>query len=242
MQTFFKTAKAMPHPIKKFSDSATLTAELANRIGHLLAEATATRGRASLAVSGGSTPIPLFERLVHLDIPWEQVVITLVDERWVEPTSTDSNEHLVRTHLLQDRAARATFIGLKNQAPCARDGETGCEEHQKLVPRPFDVLVLGMGSDGHTASLFPGADTLAAATDMLSGRRCIAVTPVAAAHERMTLTLPAILDSYQIFLHITGWDKYRVLEKALANGPAEEMPIRYILRQNQTPVTIYWAP
>ncbi len=232
----------MQHPVEKFPDSATLAAELASRIGHLLADATTVRGRASLAVSGGSTPIPLFERLAHLDIPWEQVVITLVDERWVEPTSTDSNEHLVRTHLLRDRAARATFIGLKNQSLRARDGETGCEEHQNLVPRPFDVLILGMGSDGHTASLFPGADTLAAATDMLSGRHCIAVTPVAAAHERMTLTLPTILDSHQIFLHITGQEKYRVLEKALAEGPAEEMPIRYILRQNLTPVTICWAP
>ena len=99
-----------------------------------------------------------------------------------------------------------------------------------------------MGNDGHTASLFPGAEKLAAATDIESGRTCMGIAPLTAPHERMTLTLPAILDSRQIFLHITGQEKKDVLQKAQAEGSIEKMPIRYILRQQTTPVAVYWAP
>ena len=184
----------------------------------------------------------LFERFSGQDIPWQQIVITLVDERCVEPTTTDSNEHLIRTHLLQNRAAAATFIGMKNSAATAGAGEAEYEQQLRQVPRPFDVLILGMGSDGHTASLFPGAEKLAKATNMESGRTCMGIAPLTAPHERMTLTLPAILDSRQIYLHITGQNKDDVLQTALTKGPIEEMPIRFILRQQTTSVSVYWAP
>ncbi|MCF6186211.1 MAG: 6-phosphogluconolactonase [Desulfobulbaceae bacterium] len=108
--------------------------------------------------------------------------------------------------------------------------------------RPIDALILGMGGDGHTASLFPGAEKLAAATDMNSGEICMGIAPLTAPHERMTLTLPAILDTRQIVLHITGSEKQDVLKKAMGEGPPEEMPIRFILRQQRTPVAVYWAP
>jgi len=192
--------------------------------------------------AGGSTPVELFERLSELDIPWSDVVITLVDERWVEPEAEDSNEHLVRTHLLKNRAAAATFVGMKNPAATAGAGEAECAQQAQKIPRPFTVLILGMGGDGHTASLFPGAKKLAAATDMNSGKLCMGIAPLTAPHERMTLTLPAILDAGHIFLHITSLEKQNVLEKAMEEGPPEEMPIRFILRQQTTPVSIYWAP
>ena len=200
------------------------------------------KGRASLVVSGGSTPVELFERLSGEDVSWRKVVVTLVDERWVKTSATDSNEHLVRTHLLRDKAAAAIFVGMKNLAETAGAGEAECEQQLQLVPRPFDALILGMGSDGHTAFLFPGADKLARATDMDSGRICMSIVPPAAPHERMTLTLPAILDSGQVYLHITGQEKKDVLQTALAEGPVEEMPIRFILRQRITPVSVFWAP
>jgi len=225
-----------------FPDRKNLVIDLAERIGEQLTAGIVDNGRASLAVSGGSTPVELFEALSDLDIPWQQVVITLVDERWVEPTEDDSNEHLVRNHLLKDKALAATFICMKNSAATASAGEKECERKLDEVPCPFDVLILGMGNDGHTASLFPGAEKLAAATDIESGRTCMGIAPLTAPHERMTLTLPAILDSRQIFLHITGQEKNDVLQKALAEGPVEEMPIRYILRQQTTPVAVYWAP
>ncbi|XOF35156.1 MAG: 6-phosphogluconolactonase [Candidatus Electrothrix sp. YB6] len=224
-----------------FPDRGKLIAALSDRIGTALSRSISKQGRASLAVSGGSTPKPLFRQLSGLDLLWQQVVVTLVDERWVDPGGSDSNEQLVRQHLLQNRAAAAGFIGLKNAAPSADQGEAECERHLQEVPRPFTILILGMGNDGHTASLFPGADRLAAATDMDSGRICMAVTPKTAPHARMTLTLPAILDAEEILLHITGPDKKAVLDKALTDGPPEVMPIRYVLRQQTTPVTVYWA-
>ena len=227
---------------KHFEDRHHLSCALADHIGKLLRRAVVEKGRASMAVSGGSTPGPLFKRLSELDIPWEQVVITLVDERWVDVEDKDSNEYLVRTHLLQDRAAKATFIGMKNNAPAAAAGEQECEQRLRQLPRPFDLIVLGMGDDGHTASLFPGAQKLAAATALDSGKICMALTPPAASHDRMTLTLAEILAAKQIFLHIVGPEKQKALNQALAAGPPDAMPIRFILRQEQVPVTIYHAP
>ncbi len=227
---------------KEFLNRQSLVAELTDQIAALLAAGIKANGKASLAVSGGSTPVALFEHLSRTGIPWQDVVITLVDERWVEPTGDDSNERLVQNHLLQNKAVAATFIGMKNAAPTAGAGEAECELRLQEVPLPFDVLILGMGGDGHTASLFPGADKLGAATDMGSGRTCMGLAPLTAPHERMSLTLPAILNSRQIFLHIVGRDKKHVLENANTNGPAEELPIRFILRQQTTPLSVYWAP
>ncbi len=225
-----------------FPDRETAAVELAETIGEQLNAGIDANGRASLAVSGGTTPKALFERLSGMDLEWSHVVITLVDERWVAATDEDSNERLVRHHLLKHKAAAATFIGLKNEAASASAGEKECERRLESVPRPFDVLVLGMGADGHTASLFPGAKKLARACDMNATQSCLGIAPLSAPHERMTLTLPAILDAAQIFLHLTGPDKKDVLAQAQADGPPEKMPIRYILRQQTTPVAIYWAP
>ncbi|MCI5139356.1 MAG: 6-phosphogluconolactonase, partial [Candidatus Electrothrix sp. AR1] len=140
-----------------FQNPEILVAELADKIGQSLLKSIVAHGRASLAVSGGSTPKPLFKLLSDVDIPWQDVVITLVDERWVDPSDPASNEQLVRQYLLQNRAAAATFIGLKNSSPTAAQGEAQCEQELRRIPRPFTVLILGMGNDGHTASLFPGS-------------------------------------------------------------------------------------
>ena len=227
---------------KDFASRKSLIVELAGRIADLLLAGIQDKGRASLAVSGGSTPIALFEHLSRMDIPWQDVVITLVDERWVQATDDDSNERLVHNSLIQNKASAATFIGMKNAAFIAGDGEAECEQQLRKVPQPFDVMILGMGDDGHTASLFPAAEKLAIATDMDSGRLCMALAPLTAPHERMSLTLPAILNSNQLFLHIVGEDKKEVLKKAGSDGPAEEMPIRFVLRQDSTPLSVYWAP
>ena len=232
----------MSFVFKEFQDRKSLAIKLADQIGELLTKGITDSSRASLAVSGGSTPVELFEQLSGMDLSWQQVVITLVDERWVEPTEDDSNEHLVRSHLLKDKALAATFIGMKNSAATASAGEKECEQKLHEVPLPFDVLILGMGNDGHTASLFPGAEKLSLATDMDLGQTCMGIAPLTAPHERMTLTLPAILDSRHIFLHITGQNKKDVLQQARVDGPIEEMPIRFVLRQQTTPVSVFWAP
>ncbi len=227
---------------KEFKDSATLVAALGDQVAELLRAGIRARGRASLVVSGGSTPVPFFAVLSERALDWEKVSITLADERWVDPADAASNEHLVRLHLLQNRAAAASFVGLKTEAPTAVQGEKECGEHLALLPRPFDVLILGMGNDGHTASLFPQAARLDEALALDSGQLCMAITPPAAPHERMTLTLPALLQSRQIILHLVGPGKREVYEKALAKGPVVEMPIRAVLGQATAPVTVFWAP
>ena len=227
---------------KVFEDAADLTHRMAELIVHLLDEGIQRRGWASLVVSGGTTPVALFEVLSGADLTWEKVVISLADERWVDTGSPDSNEYMVRTHLLKNKAAAARFIGLKTTDGAAGAGETACAMRIRQIPAPFDLLILGMGDDGHTASLFPGATALQGALNMTSERICMAVSPPAAPHDRMTLTLPALLNSRRIFVHIVGEKKRQVYQTAIAGESPEEMPIRAILGQKKTPVTIWWAP
>ena len=227
---------------KEFNDSSTLVAVLAAQVAERLRAGIKEQGRASLVVSGGSTPVPFFAALSELTLDWGKVVVTLADERWVDPSDPDSNERLVRLHLLQNRAAAARFVGLQTGAPTAVQGENECADRLAQLPRPFDVLILGMGNDGHTASLFPQASRLGEALAMDSGKLCMAITPPVAPHERMTLTLPALLESRQIILHLVGPDKRTVYERALGEGPVAEMPIRAVLGQTTTPVTVFWAP
>ncbi|MBU0964854.1 MAG: 6-phosphogluconolactonase [Proteobacteria bacterium] len=230
-----------------FHDRPSLAVGLARDIASFLHGVMAKKGFASLVVSGGSTPVPLFQTLSQENIPWQKVLVTLADERWVDPSDNDSNEKLVRRHLLQNRAAAAKFIGLKTGDDTALAGEKSCEKRLLSIPGPFDVLVLGMGDDGHTASLFPGAANLPGATDMDSGRLCMAMSPLNAIHDRMTMTLPALIDSSKIILLITGKGKLQIFEKALAAKPLSaavlnEMPIRHVLARAKSPVSVCWAP
>jgi 6-phosphogluconolactonase len=231
-----------PVTIHSFASPLELAENLADEIAGCLGDAVLARKQASLVVSGGSTPRLLFSQLSLKKIDWQKVTITLADERWVKTTDTSSNELLVRSTLLQNDAAGARFVGLKNSAPTAAGGERDCHEAVGNIQRPFDMVILGMGDDGHTASFFPGAERLARALDMRSGCNCIALTPPDTPHERMTMTLPTLLDSREIIIHITGEEKKKVLEKALAQGSPNDMPIRWILRQQRTPVRIFWAP
>ncbi len=225
-----------------FKDPFSLADNLAEQTSFLLGKAISERGRASLVVSGGSTPVPFFEALSMEDIDWKKVTITLADERWVSPSKPASNERLVRQHLLKMRAAEAKFVGLYTGAITAHDGEKLCAHLIAEMGLPFDVLVLGMGGDGHTASFFPGAANLHNATDMQSGKMCVAITPPSAAHDRMTLTLPALIQSKNILLHIIGTEKLRVFEKSLLQGAEEEMPIRYFFTKTSSPLKAFWAP
>jgi 6-phosphogluconolactonase len=226
----------------EFPSSGLLVEALAARICDLLREGIRRHGQASLAVSGGSTPIPLFVRLAEMDLEWNKVTISLVDERWVDPENQESNENLVRTWLLRHKAAAARFVPMKTQDATAAQGEAACAVLQKLVPQPYDCLILGMGKDGHTASIFPGAKNLEVALDLHSGKLCIAIQPPATLHARMTLTLPAILASRQLILYLQGEEKKKILARAREDGDALEMPIRFILRQVTTSLSVYWSP
>lgn len=228
--------------VQRFRTGDELVENLAEKICDHLTEAIDVRKKAAIVVSGGSTPKPLFKQLALKDISWHQVTITLADERWVDTSLPESNENLVRTYLLRQKAAKANFIGLKNHFPTAAEGEQVCHETLNRIPRPFDVVVLGMGSDGHTASLFPRSPVLEKALDIHCRANCLAVPRHGSSCDRMTLTLPVLLASRRIFIHIAGREKMTSLEQAMAEGPVADKPIRAILGQDKTPVQIFWAP
>ncbi|RDE24416.1 6-phosphogluconolactonase [Motiliproteus coralliicola] len=230
------------HTPIRFQDRDALNLQLGREIAERLRIALDQRGHAALVVSGGRTPIGLFEALSRESLDWSRVVITLADERWVAPDSKDSNERLVREHLLQNQAGSARFIGLKTSAELAEDGAEACRARLGELPDRLDVVILGMGEDGHTASFFPGAEALFEALDPSTASACLSLTPPAAPHARMTLTLARLLRSEQIYLHLCGESKLPVLGQALQSGPVEQMPVRAVLRQHQVPLAIYWAP
>ncbi|SEO66403.1 6-phosphogluconolactonase [Aquisalimonas asiatica] len=225
-----------------FEDRDALAADLARTVTSTLLDGLSRAPRATLAVSGGSTPVPFFRALGTGDLPWARIDVTLADERWVAPDHDDSNERLVRETLLGGDAAGAGFIPLKTSAPSPEAGARECEERLRGLPWPLDAVILGMGSDGHTASLFPHAPALATALDPDCGSLCIPVTPETAPHARMSLTLPALLNTHRLILHITGADKWDVYQQALAGDDAFAMPVRAVLHQRHTPVHVYWAP
>ena len=206
--------------------------ELADRLAEDVAEelrrVIAAKGKATLAVSGGATPRLFFEKLSQADLPWSRVTITLVDERQVPEESERSNARMVREVLLQNNAATAIFSPLFKNPDAEKTA-------------PFDIVILGMGSDGHTASFFPHGSTLAKALDPHSGERLIELKAPGAGEARLTFTLPALLAAGRLSLHIEGAEKRSVLGEALAEGPAEDMPVRAVLRA-KTPVTLYWCP
>ena len=211
-----------------FEAREALAEGLARDVADELARAIEAKGRATLAVSGGTTPKLFFDKLSMIDIPWSRVSVTLVDERQVPESSERSNARLVRAHLLQNRAAAARFVPLVDNPDDAK------------LPA-FDVAVLGMGNDGHTASFFPGGDTLSEAIDAETPKRLIAISAPGAGEPRLTFTLPVLESAGRLALHIEGAEKKQVLAKALAAGPAEDMPVRAVLR-SAAPVTLYWCP
>jgi 6-phosphogluconolactonase len=224
----------------KFENTSALDAALTAKISDLLKAAIAAEGKASLVVSGGRTPVGFFHLLSQCQLDWSKVTVALADERWVNADHAASNEKLVRENLLINEAFSAEYLALKNTAENAVDGEAECQQRLNAVGR-FTVVILGMGDDGHTASLFPGSDALERGLDMHSGADCIAVTPLDAPHERMSMTLPRLLNAESLVIHISGASKQQVLTQANAGNDVMELPIRAILQQQITPVSIYWA-
>lgn len=220
-----------------FQTGAEAAADIAARMAAVMTDAIAERGVAAIAVSGGRSPRPVFEALAEADLDWSKVVVTLVDERWVAADDADSNEKLVRETLLQGAAAKARFVPMKTDAADAYAGQAEVEAAFADLPWPLDIVLLGMGEDGHTASLFPQAAELA--EGLSSSARTIAVTPPAAPHQRLSLTASAILAARHVFLQISGNAKTAVYSNALEEGPIEQLPIRLALHQDSTPVEVW---
>ncbi|MEP9396894.1 6-phosphogluconolactonase [Mesorhizobium sp. KR2-14] len=224
----------------EFASSQALASAFAEKVAGVLAAAIAVRGKATLAVSGGTTPGLFFRTLSREKIDWAKVIVTLVDERFVPPDSPRSNAGLVAANLLRNEAAAAEFIGLYSAAD---DVATAARRADEAVARnalPLDAAILGMGADGHTASFFPDADNLAALLDSDARANVLPVHAPSGIEPRLTLTLPRIAGASFIALHIEGAEKRRVLEAALDGEP--HLPVRAVFDHAKVPVQIFWAP
>ena len=227
--------------LNDFDTREQLDIALADKVTEILQQAISLHGKASIAVSGGSTPKGFFKVLSNKDIDWEKVTITLADERWVDISSEDSNTRLVHENLLQNKASIAKFFHLKQ-------GESLCEAtladlnaaaHNTLLP--LDVLILGMGEDGHTASLFPCSAQIKQGLDVNNKNALMKVEPTTAPHQRITFSFAALSQSKNTFLHVCGESKKQVLEKALNGDDEFDMPIRKFLQADYIDTQVYWA-
>ena len=229
----------MKAQIRKFENSTLLNEEFSQEIADKLQAGINESGSATLLVSGGNTPKPMFLMLSKKDIEWNKVNIALVDDRWVELSDPASNEAMVNEALLINKASVANFVGMKTEHQNAFDAELAVSNKFESVKRPFDVVILGMGEDGHTASIFPCCAQLDEA--LTTNKDIMATEPTTAPHQRMTFTKSALLNSKQLYLHLVGESKETVLLDVAAGSDEKQAPIRAFLNQSNVPMSVMLA-
>jgi 6-phosphogluconolactonase len=222
-------------PIHVSPTMAETAATLANQVAQEIASVIADRGHCVLAAAGGKTPAPFFQALREKPIAWDAVTITLSDERFVPVDHADSNEAMIRRELLLGAAAMARFAPLYHPASQVDDVLPLID-----LPRPIDILVVGMGEDMHTLSWFPGADGLLDALSVSHNERLAVVKP-AGVTARITLTAAAAGEARFIHLLIAGESKKRALEKALTMHAIEEAPVLRLFAYENPRVDVHFA-
>ncbi|WP_242689878.1 6-phosphogluconolactonase [Sulfurimonas aquatica] len=226
------------HIFHGFDDSEELVKNLCVKICYLLKKSLKINERASIAFSGGSTPKKLLQKMSSIDIEWQRVDVTLVDERWVDVDSPLSNEHLVRENFLQGRAQKANFISLKNEMSSAQKGVEGIKKRLQKIKK-LDIVVLGMGKDAHTASFFPHMSELEEALDTKD--LCLATTANVEPTMRLTLSRSFLLSATALILHIEGWEKELIFKRALESDDYKSMPIISMMQQENPILEVYHA-
>ncbi len=223
----------------EFESRADCAQALADAMAAALRDALDARPAASLALSGGRTPRSVLPLLARCGLDWRRVFITLADDRWVAPADPDSNALLVDVCLLREGAAAARFRPLWSAAATPREGLPAAEASLADVPFPLDVAYLGMGPDGHIASLFPGDD--ASAFDRAGGR-CVTGRAPTPPHERISLSLETLLATRTLFLHLTGEKKRQVFNGASVGAPTPRLPVSLLLHAGHPDLRAFVAP
>ena len=199
-----------------------------------------TDDSAAIIVSGGTTPAPVYSYMAHKQLDWHRVHVLLSDERWVPADHPESNEKMLRDALARSRASYAQIAHYFDAAEPLDECCARLEKEFADLPLPFTSALLGMGNDGHFASLFPDAANLRTSLDLQSPRDYVPVDTASSPHRRLSMTLPALLRSDEILLLISGGEKRAVLEQAAT--PDSDLPIAHLLRQSRVPVDVFWAP
>lgn len=222
-----------------FTDGTALAAQLARDVATKLARRLQADGRASLVLSGGRTPAAFLRALGTQALDWHRIGITLADERCVVAESPASNLRLVHESFVGTPAASAQLPTIDMTAATAAQQ---WRDWLAQLPRPFAAVVLGMGDDGHFASLFPHTAGLAAALDPQGAATVVPGVAPVEPQSRLSLTLAALLDTDLLALHITGTAKLAMLERARQPGSELELPVRALLRQQRASLEVYHAP
>lgn len=219
----------------EYPDAEMMCMDIADRLASELKSALLTHEQVSFAVPGGTTPGPVFDTLSGVSLDWERVRVLPTDERWVPTGHPRSNARLIRERLLVSACAAAAFVPLHRDSGTPEDAlEEIAEEVAPLLP--LHVLLLGMGADMHTASLFPGAPGLAEALSGAGGPVAI-LRPEGQPEARVTLTAPVLNGAISKHIVITGDDKRAALDEAV-KARAEDAPVHAVL----TGTTVHWAP
>ena len=232
-----------------YSQNEQLVEDLAQQIATKLQQAIENKGQAVLALSGGSTPIPLFQELAKLELAWSKVVVTLVDERWVPMHDELSNGKSIHDHFLIKLNETPKFVPLFTFGPASMCAESSllsvlleycrCTGSTPAKPAEFDVVILGMGGDGHFASFFPDAENVHDLVNPNCERELLTCHSPSSQVARVTWSLPMLLNCDFLALHITGDDKKDVFEKALLDRDATQLPIRAAVFQDRVPLNVY---
>jgi 6-phosphogluconolactonase len=225
-----------------FRESNAADVALASFVSHRLRTALAARQVASLVISGGRTPQGFFRQLSQERLDWSRVVVTLADERWVGEDSPHSNARTVRQGLLANAAAAARFIPLYHPAASAAESAALASDALRILPPVIDVVVLGMGDDGHTASLFQDSPHYHAALYDATPHACLAVSGKAPVRDRLTLSAPRLARCESLVAHFTGNAKWRTFSQVIGSEP-EAFPLGFLF--NTTTCTskhVFWNP
>ncbi|MEH6345292.1 MAG: 6-phosphogluconolactonase [Bermanella sp.] len=228
--------------LNEFKNTESCNAQLSHVLAEDIDQVLSKKAVCNIAVAGGNTPKALYELLSKLPIPWEKVQVTLSDERWVDVKHNDSNEKMVRTELLINHAKKSRFIPLKNAKHSPSDAIALCDTNLKHNMPTLDVVVLGMGDDGHFASVFPNIENLQVLLDLQQIRACQAVCPPGK-DPRMSLTLAYLLTARKIYLLIFGQRKKNIISSvSLGNSLSASYPVAALINQQVCPVEVYWSP
>ncbi|MFZ4404809.1 MAG: 6-phosphogluconolactonase [Pseudobdellovibrionaceae bacterium] len=223
--------------IKKFAYKNECAKDLAESLCNDIQSDLKIQNECSIAMSGGSTPIPLWNNMQKIDLPYDKIKFTLVDERWLPATDVNSNQFQMLKHW--NKLPLSSFVPLYGNEETALLGQSACEKRLQGLKWPLTAVILGMGTDGHTCSWFSDAKEFSQLLDLNQEKICLPMQSVSSNWPRITMTLQAVLKSKKIYLHINGMNKILILEKILSDPEQSPLPIANILKEKNIPIYIY---